>query len=149
MDRVCETMRICNRYGLILTFASSALMFTFAAQLMKIFSEDAEVVEVGTTCLRIFAFVQWAYVMTSTHLAMLQAIKCPKYGFFESITRKIILPVPLLFLFIALWHKSVLWIWYTSASTTIIMTLVTILYARSVLKKTVAKMKAEAVFESV
>ena len=148
IDRVCETMRVCNRYGLILTIVSSAIMFTFAAQLMKIFSEDAEVVEVGTTCLRIFAFVQWAYVMTATHLAMLQAIKRPSYGFFESITRKIILPVPLLILFIILWHKSVEWIWYTSAATTLFMTLITVFYARSVLMKTVAGMKADAVVEA-
>ena len=106
IDRVCETMRVCNRYGLILTFVSSALMFTFAAQLMGIFSEDPEVNSVGTTCLRIFAFVQWAYVMTATHLALLQAIKRPMYGFFESITRKIILPVPLLLLFVVQWAQE-------------------------------------------
>ena len=148
IDRVCDTIRVCNRYGLVLTIASSALMYLFAAPLMRIFSDDAEVVRVGTTCLQIFAFVQWAYVMTATHLAMLQAIKRPTYGFFESITRKIILPVPLLLLFIIQWHKSVEWIWYTSALTTVFMTLVTVTYARSVLMKTVAGMKAEPTIES-
>ena len=148
IDRVCETMRVCNRYGLVLTFVSSALMFTFAEPLMKIFSDDTEVVKVGTTCLRIFAFVQWAYVMTATHLAMLQAIKRPTYGFFEAVTRKIILPVPLLFLFVISLHKNVEWVWYTSALTTLFMTMVTILYARSVLKKTVAGMKVETEVES-
>ena len=136
-DRVRETMRLCNQYGLIITIASSALMFLLADPLMRIFTSDPEVIQVGTTCLRIFAFVQWAYVMTSTHLAMLQAIKHPTYGFFEAITRKIILPVPLLWLFVIYWHKSVEWIWYTSASTTILMTLVTVIIARSVLNRTV------------
>ena len=148
IDRVCETMRVCNQYGLILTLTSSALMFTFAEPLMRAFSDDAEVNEVGVTCLQIFAFVQWAYVMTSTHLAMLQAIKRPTYGFFEAVTRKIILPVPLLFLFIGMWHKSVLWVWYTSASTTILMTLITVIYARWVLKKTVADSKVETAVKS-
>ena len=137
INRVCETMQVCNRYGLILTIASSSLMFIFADPLMRIFSSDTEVIKVGTTCLRIFAFVQWAYVMTSTHLAMLQAIKHPTYGYFESITRKIILPVPLLWLFIIQWHENVQWIWYTSAATTIFMTMITIFIARSVLQKTV------------
>ena len=144
-DRVIETMQVCNRYGLMLTIFSSTIMFIFAAPLMRIFSEDTEVVEVGSTCLRIFAFVQWAYVMTSTHIAMLQAIKRPMYGFFESVTRKIILPMPLLWLFIAQWDKSVLWIWYTSASTTIFMTIVTVLYARSVLRKRVDSMEVPEV----
>ena len=143
IDRVCETMRVCNGYGLTLTIASSAVMFLLADPLMRIFSSDTEVIKTGTICLQIFAFVQWAYVMTATHLAMLQAIKRPMYGFFESITRKIILPVPLLYLFILQWHKSVEWIWFTSASTTIFMTLVTVFYARSVLTKTVAGVKVE------
>jgi len=134
-DRINETMHVCNRFGLILTITSSALMFLFAAPLMRIFSDDPEVIGIGVTCLRIFAFVQWSYVMTSTHIAMLQAIKRPMYGFFESITRKIILPMPLLWLFIAHWEKGLLWIWYTSATTTVLMTVITVLYARSVLNK--------------
>jgi putative MATE family efflux protein len=135
IDRVNETMRVCNRFGLILTLSSSVVMFALASFLMRVFSDDPEVIGIGVTCLRIFAFVQWAYVMTSTHIAMLQAIKRPMYGFFESVTRKIILPMPLLWLFIARWNQSVLWIWYTSATTTILMTVVTVGYARWVLKK--------------
>lgn len=134
IDRINETMNVCNRIGLILTITSSALMFLMAAPLMKIFSDDPEVIGIGVTCLRIFAFVQWSYVMTSTHIAMLQAIKRPMYGFFESVTRKIILPMPLLWLFIAHWEKGLLWIWYTSATTTILMTLITVAYARAVLR---------------
>ena len=140
IGRIKETMRVCNRYGLILTLTSSTVMFFMASYLMQIFSSDPEVIGIGVTCLRIFAFVQWAYVMTSTHIAMLQAIKRPMYGFFESVLRKIILPMPLLWLFIAQWEKSVLWIWYTSASTTVLMTIVTVIYARSVLRK---RLKAE------
>ncbi len=134
IDRINETMKVCNRFGLILTITNATLMFLAADWLMRIFSDAPDVIGVGVTCLRIFAFVQWAYVMTSTHIAMLQAIKRPMYGFFESVTRKIILPMPLLWLFIAQWDKSVLWIWYTSGTTTIIMTLVTVTYARWVLR---------------
>lgn len=134
-DRIDQTMRVCNRIGLFMTITSSVVMFLLADPLMRIFSDDPEVIEIGVTCLRIFAFVQWAYVMTSTHIAMLQAIKRPMYGFFESVTRKLILPVPLLWLFIAQWDKGLLWIWYTSATTTVLMTLVTVAYARSVLKQ--------------
>jgi putative MATE family efflux protein len=134
-DRIDQTMRVCNRIGLFMTITSSVVMFLLADPLMRIFSDDPEVIEIGVTCLRIFAFVQWAYVMTSTHIAMLQAIKRPMYGFFESVTRKLVLPVPLLWLFIAQWDKGLLWIWYTSATTTVLMTLVTVAYARSVLKQ--------------
>lgn len=148
IDRINETMRVCNRFGLIMTLSSSLVMFLTAGYLMRVFSDDPEVIGIGVTCLRIFAFVQWSYVMTSTHIAMLQAIKRPMYGFFESITRKIILPMPLLWLFIAQWDKSVLWIWYTSASTTVLMTVITVCYARRVMKKKTDSQMAVADLEA-
>lgn len=134
-DRIDETMRVCNGYGLLMTLSGSAAMFLLAEPLMRLFSDDLEVIEFGVTCLQIFAFVQWSYVMTSTHIAMLQALKRPMYGFFEAVARKIILPMPLFWLFIVQWNKSVHWLWYTSATTTVLMTLVTVVYARWVLRK--------------
>lgn len=134
-DRVNETLRVCNRYGLILAISCSAIMFLMAGPLMKIFSDDPEVIGIGVTCLRIFAFVEWAYVMKSTHTAMLQAIKRPMYGFFEAVTRKIILPMPLFWLFVDQWGKGIEWIWYTSAITTVLVTIVTMVYTRSLIGK--------------
>lgn len=134
-DRVNETLRVCNRYGLILAISCSTIMFLMAGPLMKIFSDDPEVIGIGVTCLRIFAFVEWAYVMKSTHTAMLQAIKRPMYGFFEAVTRKIILPMPLFWLFIDQWGKGIEWIWYTSAITTVLVTIVTMVYTRSLIGK--------------
>ena len=135
IDRVNETLRVCNRYGLILAISCSTIMFLMAGPLMKIFSDDPEVIGIGVTCLRIFAFVEWAYVMKSTHTAMLQAIKRPMYGFFEAVTRKIILPMPLFWLFIDQWGKGIEWIWYTSAITTVLVTIVTMVYTRSLIGK--------------
>ena len=90
-DRIHETMRAVNRYAFILVITTSVLMFAFSRQLMGIFTNDAEVIELGVLCLNIIAPVQWCYVMRSTHLAMLHAMKSPMYGFFESISSKVLL----------------------------------------------------------
>lgn len=134
IGRVRQTMNWCNGLGIGVNTLMAILMFIFAPQLMGVFTEDPEVIEIGVNCLRILAPIHWSYVMTSTHLAMLQAVKRPMYGFFESITRKIILPLPILWLLIVWAGKDVEWIWICNAAINVVMTTVTILYARSVLR---------------
>lgn len=135
-ERVRETMRVCNRIGFGLVLVTSSLMFLFAAQLMRIFTPDPEVIEIGVNCLRIISLVQWSYVMTSTHLAMLQAMKRPSYGFFESILRKVLLPMPFFVLFVTYQQSDIEFVWYTIAGTNVFMTLFTIAYAQFVLRNT-------------
>lgn len=56
-------------------------------------------------------------------------------GFFESIIRKIILPLPILWWLVVEQGKEIHWIWYCNAAVQILMTTVTVLYARKVLVK--------------
>ena len=78
--------------------------------------------------------VQWSYVLTSTHLAMLQAIKRPTYGFFESISRKVLLPLPFFWLFVFSRGYPVDYVWYSIAGTNVFMTAITVVYAQFVLR---------------
>jgi Na+-driven multidrug efflux pump len=133
--RIHETMRYCNLLGLAINLATSLCMFVFAQQLMSIFTTDTTVIEIGVNCLHIVSLIQWSYVMTSTHLAMLQATKRPEYGYIESILRKVLLPLPLLWLFVSFYDRGVDWVWYTVAVTNVFMTAITITYAQWVLQK--------------
>ncbi len=134
-DRVRETMRVCNRVGLALILITSTLIFLFAAQLMRVFTDDPKVIQIGVRYVHIMALIQWAYVMTSTHLAFLQAIKRPRYGFFESILRKVLLPLPLLWLFVAKQNAGVDAVWFTVAGANAFMTIISIIYAQTQLRK--------------
>ena len=134
-DRIGQTMRTCNWIGMVLNIASSILIFVFARTLMRIFTSDEAVVEIGVDCIHIFALIQWSYVMTSTHLAMLQAIKRPMYGFFESVLRKVILPLPLLWIFVLKLDFDVTSVWWSIAGTNVLMTIVTVAYAQIVLRR--------------
>ncbi len=133
-ERVHETMRWCNRIGLAMNLTISVLMFVFAERLMRVFSSDQEVVSMGVTCLRVIMPIEWSYVMTSTHLAMLQAVKRPMYGLFESILRKVLLPLPCLWLCVTLYQLPINWVWYCVAVTNVAMTIVTVVYAQTMLR---------------
>ena len=78
--------------------------------------------------------IQWAYVLTSTHLAFLQAVKRPRYGFFESALRKVLLPAPLLWLFVSRLEYGVDSVWFTVAGANVFMTIVTVAYGQRVLR---------------
>ena len=134
-SRVRESMKICNLFGLLLVLTTSTLIFLFASQLMNLFTADAEVIAIGVRYVQIMAFIQWSYVMTSTHLAFLQAVKRPRYGFFESILRKVLLPAPLMWLFIESMQYSVDAVWFSVAASNVFMTVVTAVYAQRHLAK--------------
>jgi len=133
VERIWETMRFSVRYGVIVNVVMAILMFAFAPQLMGIFTEDPKVIRLGVICLYVFAPIHWSYILTATHIAMLQALKRPAYGFFEAIMRKIILPLPILWWLVIYLGKDIEWIWYCNAAIQLLMTTVTVIYARKVL----------------
>lgn len=134
-DRIGETMRTCNLIGMTLNIISSILIYVFAGPLMRIFTADEAVIEIGVDCIRILAFIQWCYLTNLIHLAMLQAIKRPMYGFFETVIRKIILPLPFLWIFVFKWGFDVTSVWWIIAGTSLLMTIITVAYAQTVLRK--------------
>lgn len=133
ISRVRETMKFCIVAGVSVNVLMAGLMFAFSPQLMGIFTEDPETIRFGVVCLCVFAPIHWSYILTATHIAMLQALKRPAYGFFEAITRKIILPLPILWFLVVYLGKDIEWIWYSNAAINVLMTAVTVSYAWKVL----------------
>ena len=136
-DRVRECMNLCVKYGFYLIGAASILIYVFATPLVDLFTDDKEVIRLGTTYTRIMAFIQWAYVMTFVHTGFLQAVKRPMYGFVESIIRKIVLPWAVFHLLVRVYEVELNHFWYGMVVINIAMTIVTIIYAQSILRKTV------------
>jgi len=135
LDRVRETVALCARYGLTMVLIASALLFVFATPMVRVFTNDPEVVSTGTTYVRIVVFNQWAYVMGFVFIGFLQAVKRPMYGFVESIIRKIILPVSIFYLLVTVWNVELITFWWGMVAINVVMAFVTVAYGRSVLRK--------------
>ncbi|MEM7600965.1 MAG: MATE family efflux transporter [Verrucomicrobiota bacterium] len=135
MDRVTETMKLCVKYGLLLILGSSVLIYVFATPLVRVFTRDEEVIQVGANYTRIMAFIQWAYVMGFIFIGFLQAIKRPMYGFFEAVIRKIILPIGVFYPAVVVWAVDLNGFWFCMVAINVAMTIVTIMYARTVLRR--------------
>lgn len=139
MSRVRECISLCTRYGFVLIVTASVLMFVFAAPLVKIFTDDPDVIEIGKEYVRIVTFIQWAYVAGFIYIGCLQALKRPMYGFVESIVRKILLPLPVFYTVVVVLDVNLASFWWSSIAINAAMAVVTILYVRSILRRLPSK----------
>ena len=139
MSRVRECISLCTRYGFVLIVTASVLMFIFAAPLVKIFTDDPDVIEIGKEYVRIVTFIQWAYVAGFIYIGCLQALKRPMYGFVESIVRKILLPLPIFYTVVVVLDVNLASFWWSSIAINAAMAVVTILYVRSILRRLPSK----------
>jgi len=135
MGRVRECVHLCFKYGLYLIVSASVLLFVFATPLVSLFTNDPEVIEVGTKYVRIVTFIQWSYVAGFVYIGFLQALKRPMYGFIESFTRKVILPVIVFSLVVHVFELSLEGFWISMCAINIFMAIITIGYGQAVLRK--------------
>lgn len=138
MARVQECVRICARYGLYLITSASLLMFLLAKPLVSVFTSDPEVVSIGVNYVRIITFTQWAYVMSFIYIGFLQAVKRPMYGFAESVTRKVVLPLGVFYVVVHVFDVNLSGFWWSMVAINSAVAIVTIGYARHVLKNKLA-----------
>lgn len=137
-DRVRECLQLCVKYGFGIITIASILIFVFAAPLVRMFTDDPEVVGVGAEYIRIVAFIQWAYVMTFIHTGFLQAVKRPMYGFVESVVRKLILPVAVFHVLVRIYEVELNVFWYGMVIINIAITIVTVSYSQWLLRTKIA-----------
>lgn len=139
LARVSQTVNLCAKYGMIMIATSSVLMFLLATPLVRLFTDDPEVIRIGTSYVRIVTVVQWAYVTGFVFIGFLQAVKLPMYGLIESIVRKIILPIVVFYYLVRVWEVDLMTFWWGSVVINVSIAIVTIFYARYVLRKITVK----------
>lgn len=79
-DRVRQAVRKALAYGGMIMIFGTALIFFGARPLMGFFTDDAEVIAIGTHYLRIAAFIQYAYVLLFVNTSVLQGLKKPMFA---------------------------------------------------------------------
>ncbi|MBS3139037.1 MATE family efflux transporter [Candidatus Woesearchaeota archaeon] len=97
-ERVVETWKTALRYGIMVVAFGFVVVFFAAPFLMRLFSNDTEVIEIGTTYLHFASFISIAYVLMFITIAALQAMKKPLFAVFIGAYRQIIAPVIIFYL---------------------------------------------------
>lgn len=96
LDRLRETVLTCFKFGAVLYLIGAPLVFTFAPQLMRLFTTEPHVVEIGVGYLRIAMFTFYAFVILFTTTSSLQGMQRPMYAIWIGMYRQLLMPVLLI-----------------------------------------------------
>ena len=134
-DRIHENLQTCLKYGAYVMAVGSLAVFIGARPLMALFTSDESVIDVGATYLRIDALVLYAYVVLFVHVAALQGMKRPMFAVWIGLYRQIAAPFIVFWTLTRIVDFGLLGIWWGIFSITWSAAVLTLLYARRLLKE--------------
>ena len=110
-DRVREALRFCWITGFAMTVVAMPVLLFGGEWAMLIFSDDAEVVRIGSSYLRVDAFLFPIYMMLFSINSLLQALKKPIWTLWISIYRQGFGVAFFIWIFIGILDFSVWGVW--------------------------------------
>jgi putative MATE family efflux protein len=128
--RIRETINRALGYGGFLMGIGTLTVFFLSKYLMGFFTGDLRVQEMGSTYLKIDAFVFYAYVILFVYVSALQGAKRPMFAIWIGISRQVITPLVVFFLLTQILGVGLLGIWWGIFAITWSAALFTIFYAR-------------------
>jgi len=134
-DRVRQVLGKALKYGAWVMTAGTLLVFILARPLMTFFTEDREVIGIGTTYLMIDALVLYAYVILFVNVAALQGVKRPMFAVWIGLGRQIVAPVILFYLLTHVFDWGLLGVWWGIFFITWGAAVFSLFYARRVLSR--------------
>jgi Na+-driven multidrug efflux pump len=135
-ERMRATVKAALAYGATIMLAGTALVFLFAGPLMSFFTADPAVIAIGRSYLKISAFILYAYVVLSVHVAALQGMQKPLFALWIGLWRQIVAPTAVFWLLTRLAGTGLAGIWWGIFGITWSAAAVAWLYAHRQLQKT-------------
>jgi len=111
-ERVREVLRGAFKYTMQILGVGAVVVFIFAPKMMAFFTTDKEVVAIGVRYLHIAPFIFLAYGFLFLSDAILRALKHPLPTLFVGIFRQMVGPLIVFPIFIYLFKKDILGLWF-------------------------------------
>ena len=137
-DRVRTTVQTALIYGSVLMVLGAALVFFGASPLMRLFTDDPEVVAIGVHYLRIAAFIQHAYVFLFINTSVLQGLKKPAFALWIGLYRQLVMPPLAFYVLIRVFDIGLDGIWWSVFAITWSAAIIAVIYARKQVDKVVS-----------
>ncbi|MBW2674480.1 MAG: MATE family efflux transporter [Deltaproteobacteria bacterium] len=129
-DRIHQTLSTALRYGAVTMALGAVAVFAAAGPVMGLFTGDPLVIAIGTTYLRIAAFILYAYVILFVHVAALQGVKRPLFAIWIGLIRQIVLPVIVFYVLTSVISSTIVGIWWGIFGITWGAAIFTVVYVR-------------------
>lgn len=134
-SRVQETYSKALKYASQLTLLGMIIVFFFSEKLINLFTQDPEVINIGTNYLQIAVLMYLTYIILNISLATLQGIKKPLFALWLGLYRFLIMPGIILFTLIKIMHSPITSIWWALVFINWSAAIFTLFYTRNKLKK--------------
>jgi len=134
-DRIRQTYRRSLQLGFTVSLVCIPLMIFASPYMMALFTENAEIIDVGTLYLRADAVAFFAYVVIFTCVAVLQAIKQPNFPMVVGIIRQLILPVSVNYVLIIMLGYPIPALFWSIVIIVIVSALLMVWYTQKQLKR--------------
>ncbi len=108
--RVTESIALAMKWATVVSVLGFTLVMAFPSQLIMIFTDDAAVIEMGSSVIRItYAFLATIGIQMVTG-GVFQALGYAKEAFILSMSRQVLFVIPLLFLLPLMFELSGIWL---------------------------------------
>lgn len=112
--RVHETLQTAYKYGLLIMVIGGTLVMIFAPQLMDLFSDDADVIAIGVTYVRIKGWALLPAALMFASFSAMRGVKRPFPALFLSMGRAVIVPLIFILIFVSWLGYGITAIWWAS-----------------------------------
>ena len=136
-DRVRAALKFCWTTGFVMTAIAAPILLFGGPFAMAIFSDDPEVIRIGTSYLRVDAFLFPIYMMLFSVNSLLQALKKPIWTLWISVYRQGFGVAFFIWVFIGVLDFSVWGVWLGIATAVTTGWLVSLFVARNVARDTI------------
>ena len=134
--RVLETYKQAIKAGIAISVICIPIMVFFSPHMLSLFSDNADVINTGSTYLRIDAIAFFAYVVLFISVASLQAIKQPLFPMVLGISRQLIVPASINYFLIVVYGLPMISLFFTIVSVVLLSSVISHWYTLKQLNAT-------------
>lgn len=135
--RVHEAYKLCIRYGITVMTIGAVIMFIVRRPLILLFTKNENVVNIGSHYLVFACFIFIAYALLFISVSALQGMKRPLYAIWIGLYRQIIAPIIVFYVLVNIFNWGIDGIWWGILAITWSAAIITVIYARAILRKVV------------
>jgi putative MATE family efflux protein len=99
-QRVREVWSTCLRYGVFLMWGGGLLVWLGRSWAMQVFTQDAEIIRIGSNYLFVAAVTLAAYPILFGTVFLMQGLRRPAYGLWIGLYRQVLAPLAIMSLFV-------------------------------------------------
>ena len=136
-DRIVETRKLTQKYGIVIMAIGAAIVLLFAPSLISVFDSSPDVVQAGAEYLRIATLVFVAYIYLNIGVSVLQGIKKPNFAVYIGLFRQI-LPIALFYFLGTVLQMGIYGVWWGIVIINWLAVAITIWYTSNQLSKLVS-----------